>query len=81
MTDWHEYEQDRLFAEAERKTAAQWAEYRAEKQRRLAEMDRRHERRHKIAPSSWEYALNRIALLLCFVITMLTSAGIIAWMQ
>lgn len=76
MTDWHEYEQDRLFAEAERKTAAQWAEYRAEKQRRLAEMDSRWP-----APESVASALTMIAGLFCVASAILAFAGLLAALQ
>jgi hypothetical protein len=66
----------RLFAEDRRRAEEAWTEYRAEKQRRLAELDRMHARR--IAPQSVEYALTRFAALLWIGIAGMALAGLIA---
>lgn len=67
---------DRLFTEVETRADEAWAEYRAEKQRRLAELDRMHDRR--IAPESVEYALTRFAALLWIGIAGMALAGLMA---
>lgn len=69
---------DRLFTEAERRADEAWAEYHADKQRRLAELDRKHPIRD---PRVWEGALTEAAIILCFGVAMLASAGLIAGMQ
>lgn len=62
----------RLFTEVEIRADEAWAEYRAEKQRRLAELDRLHDRRVV------EYALTRFAALLLIGIAGMALAGLMA---